>query len=142
MVEAVNDAVQAALRGERTPQEIQSEVIEFLTVAEDEIYEHFDREEQGLFPFVIKTMPDSEKRVRDLEMAHDRMCGVLSRMHRIADQAGEAFANDFDAFVAIFARFEANYSKHSKDEWHLLNELGQQVDDEDREELAEILRAL
>lgn len=142
MVEAVNEAVQSSLRGKRTPQDIQSEVLEFLTVAEDEVYEHFDREEQGLFPFVVQIMPDAKPTVRELELAHDRMCGVLSRMHRIAIRDPDEFAEDFDAFVAIFARFEANYSKHSEDEWTLLNQLAQEVDEDAREELSDILRKL
>lgn len=142
MVAAVSDAMQAALRGEREPAEIQAEIIEFLSVAEDEVYEHFDREEQGLFPFVLERMPDSAESVRALESAHDRMCGALSRMNRIASQESETFVEEFEPFVAIFARFEANYSKHSKDEWRLFRELADHIDDGDRDTLAELLRNL
>lgn len=142
MVAAVSEAMQAALRGEREPLEIQAEILEFLSVAEDEVYEHFDREEQGLFPFVLERMPESAACVRALESAHDRMCGLLSRMNRIASQSGESFGEEFESFVAIFARFEANYSKHSKDEWKLLRELADHVDASDRDKLADLLRDL
>lgn len=142
MVEAVDEAMQAALRGERSPDEIQGEILEFLSVAEDEIYEHFDREEQGLFPFVLETMPESTERIRSLESAHDRMCGALSRMNRLASQDASTFGEEFDAFVAIFARFEANYSKHSSNEWALLRELAERVDNDQRGRLADILRNL
>lgn len=136
----LREAIQSALRGECEVLELRDTFSEFISVADDELFEHFDREEQVVFPFLIEKVPGAADSIRRLENAHDRMCGAMSRMQRIIDESDdEAFTEGFDTLVALFTRFDANFVRHSREELALFHTLGEQLNPEQLETLKAML---
>lgn len=140
IVADLREAIQSALRGEREPIELRDTFAEFLSVADEELFEHFDREEQVVFPYLTDTIPNAADAILRLENAHDRMCGAMIRMQRIVDEADdERFTEGFDALVALFTRFDANFVRHSKEELNLFRTLGEQLTDAQLATLKDLL---
>src|SRR6266568_2692372 len=54
---------------------------------------HFDREEQGLFPFLARELPENVPTLGRLESAHDAVCGALLRIAGIVRTSPEGFAD-------------------------------------------------
>src|SRR5689334_3412991 len=50
----------------------------------EQLFLHFAREEEGLFPFVADCLPELGERVGAMAVAHDAICGSLARMVHIA----------------------------------------------------------
>lgn len=142
LVEGVRRSVQACLRGELEAADLQSEMGEFLHVAQEELLEHFDLEETGLFPWITEHFPDQSVIVAELEIAHDRLCGVMSRMQWLVAAEPDTFASQLDAIVALFARFDANYVKHARDERDLLHQLSSRLTPEQRTQVDALLAEL
>lgn len=140
IVSDLREAIQSALRGERDPLELRDTFSEFLSVADEELFEHFDREEQVVFPFLTETIPNAADSIQRLENAHDRMCGAMVRMQRILDEDGDThFLESFDALVALFTRFDANFGRHSREELNLFRTLGEQLTPEQLATLKDLL---
>jgi hypothetical protein len=70
------------------------------------------------------------------------MCGVLLRLERLVEQPTEVFAEHLDAAVALFARFDANFVQHARDERHLLNSLSERLTAEQRKTIDRMLAEL
>ncbi len=138
VVATLRDAINAVLRGERAAGDIADEVSAFLEVAEEEIFEHFDREEQALFPFLRTVMSDMEASIARLERGHDTMCGVITRISRIAGSEN-ALTENFETLVALFARFDANFVSHSEAEWSIIRRIAEQLNADERRRLGELL---
>ncbi len=139
LVDGLRDSTQQCLRGEATHAELRADLGEFLRVAQDELFEHFDVEETGLFPYLLDALPDTQDVVRGLEAGHDRMCGLLSRMERMLDLADERFEEEFEGLIALFARFDAIYARHSRDEAKLLRDIASRLNNEQRKTVARIV---
>lgn len=103
----------------------------------EQLFLHFAREEEGLFPLVAEAVPELADRVQAMATAHDAICGALARMCHLAS------ANTELALVlAVFARFEAAYASHADAEAELLRELTARLDAGQRAQLAELVRGL
>lgn len=84
----------------------------------EQLFTHFAREEEGLFPFVLEAVPELAEQVRVMEVAHDTICGALSRMcHLAATDAPLA------AIAAVLDRFENVYAVHAEAEHEVLESL-------------------
>lgn len=142
LVAHLRESVQQCLRGESEPEELQEQLSDFIGLAQEELVEHFDKEETGLFPFIAEAFDDQADVVEKLERAHDRMCGVLLRLERLVEQPTEVFAEHLDAAVALFARFDANFVQHARDERHLLNSLSERLTAEQRKTIDRMLAEL
>ncbi|MCB9507898.1 MAG: hemerythrin domain-containing protein [Myxococcales bacterium] len=142
LVDGLRESAQACLRGETEPLDLRADLEEFTRVAHEELFEHFDREETGLFPYLSTTLPDLAPTLAQLEAGHDRMCGLLVRLERAFDVPDERFVADFDAVVALFARFDALYVQHAKSEGALLRALPTRLDAAQRREVARLLSEL
>jgi iron-sulfur cluster repair protein YtfE (RIC family) len=103
----------------------------------DQLFLHFAREEEGLFPFVADHVPDLADRVHAMEIAHDTICGAVARMcHLLATGTTPV------TLRPMFDRFAAAYGGHAKVESDLLRELRDRLDDEQRRALAALVRDL
>lgn len=142
LVAHLREAVQECLRGEMEPGELQEQLADFIGLAQDELVEHFDKEETGLFPFIADAFADQGDVIEKLERAHDRMCGVMLRLERLAELPPEGFAEQLDAVVALFARFDANFVQHARDERNLLNSLSTRLTAEQRRNIDRMLAEL
>ena len=135
IVASLRDSMAECLRGERETAELLDDLEAFVSVVQDDIFEHFEREETLLFPYLREHFPDTSKVVDSLEQSHDRICGVATRIERLITGGGDDVEANFDAIVALFARFDANYQKHSREEHGLLKDLAARVDNAHRARL-------
>jgi len=103
----------------------------------EQLFLHFAREEEALFPLVSEWIPELSDQVLAMVTAHDGICGALARM--IHASSAEA---DAAAFGGLLARFQAAYADHSKDEAELLQRLDASLDAAQRAQLAELVRSL
>lgn len=101
------------------------------------LFLHFAREEEGLFPFVGDVVPDLADRVREMETAHDAICGAVARMFDLA-----ATNAPLVAILPVFRRFENAYAEHASTEALLLKSLDQRLDAEQRARLATLVDGL
>ena len=103
---------------------------------------HFAREEEGLFPFVQEHFAEAAPRVADMSVAHDGMCGSITRMAYLAEPGIDSFAKRIPAITASFTRFLEGYVNHSRIETELVEELAQRLDAGQRAALAELIRGI
>lgn len=101
----------------------------------DDLFEHFAREEEGLFPYILEQCPDQSDAIAQLQAAHDRICGAASRILALSPDQG-------DLAVALFARFDAEYTGHAQREADFLRSLGARLSGAQQGALALILRDL
>lgn len=101
------------------------------------LFAHFAREEEGLFPFVAERAPASASRVQEMAIAHDTICGALSRAAQLASLDG-----DVAQVRAFYERFEHAYAEHARSESELLAALEVQLPPEQRERLAALIETL
>jgi iron-sulfur cluster repair protein YtfE (RIC family) len=127
------------LRQDARP-EVSEEIAATLASLRDDLFEHFAREEEALFPYLAGALPDLGPTIARLEGAHDRICGGISRLHAIAT-TGDAGLRDHRALVAqLFARFDAEYVEHARQEGEFLRGLAQRLDDDRRQHVRRLMK--
>lgn len=103
---------------------------------------HFAREEEGLFPFLKQHFPEAAARVAAMEIAHDGVCGSVTRMAYLAEQGSDAFARNLVVIGATFKRFLDGYMSHSRLESDLVQDVAGRLDAGQRAVLTELIRGL
>ena len=103
-----------------------------LTALRDDLFDHFGREEESLFPYLRTALPDLSGPLAELEAAHDRICGGVSRMLAALERAPQLHA--------LFTRFDAEYGAHAGRESELLRSLAGRLDEAQRAAVAAMLR--
>lgn len=101
----------------------------------NDLFEHFAREEEGLFPYILEQFPDQQGSVAQLQAAHDRICGAAARIAALS-------AEQSDLAVTLFQRFDAEYTGHAQRESEFLRTLAARLTPPQQEALVEILSAL
>lgn len=101
----------------------------------EELFEHFAREEEGLFPYLLEQMPDQADTIAQLQAAHDRICGAASRLKALAPE-------QIDLAVTLFKRFDAEYTGHAQREADFLRNLGSRLSAAQHDSLAKILASI
>lgn len=112
-------------------------LVEALHELREQLFMHFAREEEGLFPFVAEAMPDLAERCNAMALAHDTICGVVARMYYMA-----AVSPVLATLRPFYDRFAAAYSEHAGVEAEVLRSLGGRLDREQREALVALVRDL
>jgi DUF438 domain-containing protein len=118
----------------------QADVDELLVPLRDlreQLFLHFAREEEGLFPFVLEHVVGFAERIHEMEIAHDTICGALARMVHLA-QTSSSLAT----LSPMFERFETAYASHAQTEGELLATLATTLDAEQRTRLAALVDGL
>ena len=123
--------------GKQLAQAVPGDLNTPLTELRDLLFLHFAREEEGLFPFVADAVPDLAGIVRQMEIAHDTICGTLARMVHLAATQGTV-----PTIAALFERFQVLYSEHSTTEASLLSSLDKRLDRSQRDQLASLVSGL
>lgn len=113
------------------------ELVDPLVELREQLFLHFAREEEGLFPFVAEHASDLADQVQGMEIAHDTICGSLARMVHLAE-TGAAVAT----IAAIYDRFENAYAAHAQMEAELLATLAERLDADQRSRLAALVGGL
>ena len=146
LVAELRDALTAIRAGRDEAGERREEFASVLGGLASELFEHFAREEEGLFPFIQERFPELRSAIAEIERAHDRICGAASRVLALLDggaRKGEPLAeHDFALVASLFDRFDADYAAHARNEADFLRALAPRLDVGQRESLAEILRQL
>lgn len=104
----------------------------------DELLDHFVREEEGLFPYLLRHFPDAAGAIETLLQGHEIVCGTLVRLTHLVDR-GEV---DPATIAALFDRFERSYGEHAREEVALLRSFGERLDEGQRRELAHLVEGL
>ena len=112
------------------------EITDLLEGLRDDLFLHFAREEEGLFPFVVAKLPDLVDAVRAIEAAHDAICGALSRMTHLA---AHGVPRNLDALATLFERFLTGYHAHALEERTFLALVDGRLDAVQRGELAALV---
>ncbi|MDQ3337815.1 MAG: hemerythrin domain-containing protein [Myxococcota bacterium] len=103
----------------------------------EQLFLHFAREEEGLFPFVLENLAELGDRIHEMELAHDAICGALARMVHLAQTS-----SPIASFTPLFDRFETAYATHAQMEGELLATLATKLDGEQRTRLAALVDGL
>lgn len=137
LVSELREHVLAAQRGASG---IDEAVLPALEHLREDLFLHYAREEEGLFPYIVERLPETRDAVGKLVAAHDGICGTLSRMvHRAGGDDRDA---DLGAVVSLFERFESAYADHAREEVGFLRDLGPRLTAQQRDELRDLLRGL
>ncbi len=133
-------AMVGELASESTRADLAEDLTATLATLRDDLFEHFGREEEALFPYLMETLPDLRAAVARLEDAHDRICGTLSRIHAVGAKGGAALREQRALVSQLFSRFEGEYVAHARHESEFLRNLGARLGDEERTRVRAIMR--
>jgi iron-sulfur cluster repair protein YtfE (RIC family) len=114
-----------------------SDLTAMLDELREQLFLHFAREEEGLFPFVAEVAPALSSKVHDMAVAHDTICGALARACYLAHSGADAAS-----LVALYERFEQAYAMHSAAEADVLATIDGLLDAGQRERLASLVDGL
>ena len=120
---------EAAQGGPGFPDE---EFIAKLVSLAEELFEHFAREEEFLFPYILEALPDQSDAIAQMQAAHDRICGAASRITNLE-------RTNADLALALFRRFDVEYTGHAQREAEFLRSLGTRLSPEQQRTLAGLL---
>jgi iron-sulfur cluster repair protein YtfE (RIC family) len=127
----------AQLRAHSDGGALDDEVWKGLVDLRDQLFLHFAREEEGLFPFISEVAPDLAQHVHRMETAHDTICGALARLCHLAETDGPA-----TIMTPLFERFQQVYADHASAEAALLHSLDRRLDGGQREHLAALVAGI
>lgn len=125
----------AALRRAGAPIEpMADDLVQALVALSEDLFEHFAREEEGLFVLIVERAPDLAPAVASLIEGHDRICGAASRLLALRDRAPTA--GTIDLAASLLQRLVDVYAEHSSREIELLGRLSARLDESARAEIA------
>jgi hypothetical protein len=105
-----------------------------LVALRDDLFLHFAREEDGLFPYLVEIAPDLEPSVTELLTMHDEICGTVARLvHIAADELR------LDVMLPLFDRFELAYVRHAQAERRILETAAARLAPAQRRDLAAVV---
>jgi hypothetical protein len=105
-----------------------------LAALRDDLFHHFAREEEALFPYLIQTVPELEPAIAVLVSAHDRVCGAVSRLCSLVDKGQSPLV------AQLFERLDAEYVDHARKESELLRALGGKLSREQRAHVRKLIQ--
>lgn len=133
-------AIRGVREGHHAPDEVRAVLIDLLAVLSEDVFAHFAREEEVLFPFVQEAVPELADDVAALTAAHDGICGALSRLGRLVQSEG--YPSQFPMVAAMADRFADTYAEHSRHERAFLANVTGRLSPAQRAALVELARGL
>ncbi len=120
-----------------------AEVREILGLFKEDTYEHFEREEHGLFPNLRADFPDLDADLDAMQRAHDAICQQIETLDAALTRAD---ADRSEATIATArqegARLEQLHRRHTAHEWGVIRRLLERLDDDRRAVILEQLREI
>lgn len=98
---------------------------------------HFAREEEALFPFLDRQLPELQVRVAALLADHDAVLRCAAELCRSV--ASARIGAEAEHARSAWLSFEETYARHAQDEHKLLRDVGSALDDGARRELRALL---
>lgn len=133
-IEALHRELRALAAASAPGGAMADDLVQALVALSEDLFEHFAREEEALFPFLLTRAPDLRDEVAALVEGHDRICGAASRLLALRDRPPSA--GTIALAVSLFQRLVDVYAAHSGRELELLGTLAQRLDEADQAELA------
>ena len=130
-------SIAALLRTPTAQPDQHEELVIALADLRDQLFLHFAREEEGLFPFIANALPELAPQVETMSVAHDTICGALARTCHLAETNAE-----HTALVSLFERFQAAYADHASAESLVLKSLDRELGAAQREQLAALVAGI
>lgn len=106
----------------------------------DALFDHFAREEEGLFSYIAEHLPDRSLAIEEMQAAHDRICGAAARILSLGER--RPFPGQLPLAITLFRRFDAEYTDHARSEEALLHSLASTLSGQQVAALAELLRSM
>lgn len=124
---ALEDWHEDTVNEEMTPLEEAREIISLL---KEDSFEHFEREEHGLFPNLKAEYPELTEDLDGLGVAHNEICDHLVRLDNRLQSASEDLSHTERAITAAAGkRLGALFWAHTAIEWKIIRDLLERVDD-------------
>jgi hypothetical protein len=142
MILSLQESLESAARGAQSPHEIYTSFSDALAEVREELLEHFAQEEEGLFPLLLRELPDLNAEVDAVQAAHDGVCGAVARLSYLVQRGPACFVEQFAQVRSLFERFETAYALHAREERALLRRADERLDAGQRQELAGLLEGL
>lgn len=136
----LSSIVRAVREGRLSPDDARAQLVDLTSVLSEDLFAHFSREEEVLFPYVQAAVPDLTDAVLALVVAHDGVCGTLSRLSRLVQSEG--YYSQASLVGAMADRLADGYADHARQERALLASLARRLTTEQRAELTELARGL
>ncbi len=140
LVSELRAFVRALEQAGDAPAELRDEIVAALTSIRDDLFDHFARVEEVLFPYLEQVLPDLREPLAKLEGAHDRICGGVSRLLALAEKGDETLRQQAALVRQLFDRFDREYGEHARGESELLRGIGVRLDDDQRRHVRELMR--
>lgn len=134
---AVHDALSRIDGGRSKLDDELHEIIDGVESLRDALLDHFAREQEGLFPFLVARLPSERERTERLILEHDRIAEALTQL---VHDLGRVSAESLPAWRAALQRFEELYASHTRSEVAFLTEVAASLSND--RAAAEQLRAL
>lgn len=108
-----------ALRAAGAPVEpMADDIVQALVALMDDLFDHFAREEEVLFPDIIQQAPELAPTVAELIEGHDRICGAAGRLLALRDR--EPTPGTIELAASLLQRLVDVYTEHSAREMEVL----------------------
>ncbi len=115
---------------------------ESLLTLRDDLLDHCAKEEEGLFPFLERVRPDLTPQVRQLAEGHDALSGLVTRLLFVAQRGSQELLGSHSSVETMLQRLSESYEQHAKAETAFLQGLALDLSEEQKTELAVLLRSL
>tara|TARA_B100000029_G_C17213500_1_gene828992 strand:+ start:69 stop:602 length:534 start_codon:yes stop_codon:yes gene_type:complete len=115
-------------------------VLDILGLLKDDTYEHFEREEHGLFPNLRAKFPKFSIQLDELQVAHEEICKHLIQLEKALEKspAGATFEHRAE-ITASAKQLVSLYWRHTAIEWKVLRDLLERLEPENRKVILEQL---
>ncbi|HEX5058696.1 MAG TPA: hemerythrin domain-containing protein [Kofleriaceae bacterium] len=130
-------AIASLLRTQAPDPETHDELVLALGHLREDLFLHFAREEEAVFPFIATTVPELAAQIDAMATAHDTICGALARACHLAENDAAV-----DAIAPVFERFQVVYADHASAESILLRSLDRKLQPAQRDELAALVAGI
>jgi hemerythrin-like domain-containing protein len=118
------------------------EAKEILALLKEDTYEHFEREEHGLFPNLRADFPELSSDIDELLSAHNEICEVIEGLERKLLPAESRQPEDRARTVAFGQKLGQLYWQHTAAEWEVIRSLLERLDDDRRAVIVEQLKEI
>ncbi len=134
-------SVARALReGRLSGDDARAQLVDLAAVLSEDLFSHFSREEEVLFPYVQATVPELSGVVLALVVGHDGVCGVVARLsHLVQSEAATAQPSLVEALIE---RLASAYAEHAREERALLTSLEARLTPAQRAEVTALASGL
>lgn len=125
----MHEALARIERGQSKLDDELHEMTDGLEAFREELLEHFDREQEGAFPWLANRLPRERARVDELIAQHDRIAESINTV--VSDLLEQGTSADVSKWSEALARFDVLYAEHSKSELAFFRDVTTALEDDE-----------